>query len=55
DGYGAPGSSGSPIFDREGKVIGVLYGGQGESQGKIVFAVPAYIVADYLQSLGLLR
>jgi S1-C subfamily serine protease len=55
DGYGAPGSSGSPIFDREGQVIGVLYGGQGESQGKIVFAVPAYIVADYLRSLGLLR
>ena len=55
DGYGAPGSSGSPVFDREGTVVGVLYGGQGESQGKIVFAVPAYIVADYLQSLGLLR
>ena len=55
DGYGAPGSSGSPIFDREGRVIAVLYGGQGESQGKIIFAVPAYIVADYLKSLGLLR
>lgn len=55
DGYGAPGSSGSPIFDREGKVIAVLYGGQGESQGKIIFAVPAYIVADYLRSLNLLR
>jgi S1-C subfamily serine protease len=54
DGYGAPGSSGSPIFDREGKVIAVLYGGQGESQGKIIFAVPAYIVADYLKTLGLL-
>lgn len=55
DGYGAPGSSGSPIFDREGTVIAVLYGGQGESQGKIIFAVPAYIVADYLKTLGLLR
>jgi S1-C subfamily serine protease len=55
DGYGAPGSSGSPIFDREGRVIAVLYGGQGESQGKIIFAVPAYIVADYLKSLGLMR
>lgn len=55
DGYGAPGSSGSPIFDRDGNVIAVLYGGQGESQGKIIFAVPAYVVADYLKSLGLLR
>jgi S1-C subfamily serine protease len=55
DGYGAPGSSGSPIFDREGGVIGVLYGGQGESQGKIIFALPAHIVADYLGSLGLLH
>jgi len=36
-------------------VVAVLYGGQGESQGKIIFAVPAYIVADYLKSLGLLR
>jgi S1-C subfamily serine protease len=55
DGYGAPGSSGSPIFDREGKVIAVLYGGQGESQGKIIFAVPASAVSDYLKTLGLLR
>ncbi len=55
DGYGAPGSSGSPIFDRDGKVIAVLYGGQSESQGKIIFAVPAYLVAGYLKGLGLLR
>lgn len=53
DAYGAPGSSGSPIFDRDGKVIAVLYGGERESQGKIIFAVPAYIVADYLKTLGL--
>ena len=55
DAYGAPGSSGSPIFDREGKVIAVLYGGERESQGKIIFAVPAYLAADYLRSLNLLR
>ncbi|MGH7519760.1 MAG: trypsin-like peptidase domain-containing protein [Gemmatimonadales bacterium] len=55
DAYGAPGSSGSPIFDRDGKVIAVLYGGERESNGKIIFAVPAYIVADYLRSLNLPR
>lgn len=55
DAYGAPGSSGSPIFDRDGRVIAVLYGGERESNGKIIFAVPAYLVADYLKSLGLPR
>lgn len=55
DAYGAPGSSGSPIFDRDGRVIAVLYGGERESNGKIIFAVPAYIVAGYLRSLGLPR
>jgi S1-C subfamily serine protease len=55
DAFGAPGSSGSPIFDRDGNVIAMLYGGERESQGKIIFAVPAYVVADYLKSLSLLR
>jgi S1-C subfamily serine protease len=55
DAYGAPGSSGSPIFDRAGNVIAVLYGGERESNGKIIFAVPAYIVADYLKTLSLPR
>ena len=55
DAYGAPGSSGSPIFDRDGKVTAVLYGGERESNGKIIFAVPAYVVSEYLKSLNLPR
>ena len=48
DGYGAPGSSGSPIFDRSGRVAAVLYGSNRESQGKIIYAVPASQVVAYL-------
>ena len=51
DGYGAPGSSGSPVFDRTGRVAAVLYGGNRESQGKIIYAVPAAAVISYLSKL----
>jgi S1-C subfamily serine protease len=52
DGYGAPGSSGSPIFDRSGRVAAVLYGGNRESQGKIIYAVPAARVVEFLARLN---
>ena len=52
DGYGAPGSSGSPIFGRDGRVVAVLYGGERESQGKIIYyGVPVSAVAEYLKRL----
>ena len=55
DGYGAPGSAGSPIFDRDGLVVGILYGGQRESQGRIIYAAPASFIADFLTRLGVRR
>jgi len=48
DSYGAQGSSGSPIFDRQGRVIGVLFGGQPGSNGRIIYAVPVRAVHQLL-------
>ena len=39
DSYAGQGSSGSPVFDRNGMVIGVVYGGASGSGGRIVYAV----------------
>lgn len=55
DGYGAPGASGSAVFDRQGRVIGVLFGGQRESDGRIVYAVPGHLLVQFLETRGLLR
>lgn len=53
DGYGAEGSSGSPILNRAGRVVGILFGGQPGSGGRIVYGVPASyaarLAAPYLQ------
>jgi len=51
DGYGAPGASGSPIFDAGGALLGVLYGGEPGSNGRIVYAVPVPYVTALLTSL----
>lgn len=51
DGYGVQGASGSPIFDRNGNVIAVLYGGEPGSAGRIVYGVPSRYVVQLLNSL----
>jgi S1-C subfamily serine protease len=48
DSYGAQGSSGSPVFDRKGDVLGVVYGGQKGSNGRILYAVPVRFVHEVL-------
>lgn len=53
DGYGAPGASGSPIFDASGTLLGVLYGGEPGSNGRIVYAVPVPYVTALLRDLGI--
>lgn len=50
-GYGAPGASGSPIFDRAGEVIGVLYGGQPGSDGRVLFGVRSDLAARLLDGV----
>jgi len=41
DAYASHGSSGSPIFDGHGWVVGIIYGGDPQSQGRLTYAVPA--------------
>ncbi len=48
DAFAAEGSSGSPVFDGRGVVVGVIYGGASESGGRIVYAVPPSRLAAQL-------
>ena len=52
DSYAGKGSSGSPVFDVRGYVVGVIYGGEAESQGRIVYAVPAERLSAFLTAAG---
>ena len=57
DAYASHGSSGSPIFDARGWVIGVVYGGDPQSGGRLTYAVPSSKLGELLRSSapGLLR
>ena len=52
DAYASHGSSGSPIFDGKGWVIGVVYGGDPHSEGRITYAVPSSKLAPLLMGRG---
>lgn len=48
DSYAGKGSSGSPVFDSRGDVVGVVYGGAPESNGRIAYAVPSERLAAFI-------
>ncbi len=50
DGYGAAGSSGSPVFGGDGRVVGVLYAGASDTGGRILYAVPARFIRAMLDN-----
>ena len=51
DAFASHGSSGSPVFDAHGHVIGVVWGGPKDGGGRIVFAVPSDEIKDLLRSV----
>jgi len=48
DSFASHGSSGSPVFDARGNVVGVVWGGQAEAGGRIVYAVPPGAIAAFI-------
>jgi S1-C subfamily serine protease len=52
DGYGVAGASGSPVFTADGALVGVLSGGERDSGGRIVYAVPALRVMTLLDRVA---
>ena len=48
DSYATHGASGSPVLDRQGFVVGVVYGGPRESNGRLVYATPSDRLVAFL-------
>jgi len=56
DAYASHGSSGTPLFDAHGWVIGVIYGGDAQSAGRLTYAVPSTKLAPMLEGAsGVMR
>jgi serine protease Do len=57
DAFAGSGSSGSPLFDSRGNVIGIIWGGNPESGGRIVYAVPSEKLIAFLppEAQGIVR
>jgi S1-C subfamily serine protease/pSer/pThr/pTyr-binding forkhead associated (FHA) protein len=51
DAFASHGSSGSPVVDSHGHVIGVVWGGPPNAAGRIVYAVPADKISALLDSV----
>lgn len=52
NGYGVEGSSGSPVFDGDGTVIGVLFGGRVDNGERTLFAVPTGRALAFLRGVS---
>lgn len=50
DAFATHGSSGSPVFDAHGRVVGVVSGAPKEAGGRIVFAVPSTQIKELMRS-----
>ena len=50
DAWAGQGSSGSPVFEANGLVAAVVFGGAPESNGRIVYAVPAAAIRRFVNS-----
>jgi S1-C subfamily serine protease len=50
-GRSAVGASGSPLFDTDGRVVAILFGGQSDPASPLIFAVPALIAQALVESI----
>ncbi len=52
DGYGALGSSGSPIFNPAGHVVGMVFGARGTGDQRRFYALPGRVLKTLIESPG---